>query len=40
MGIREMYKGLWLGNLKGRGYLQDPDVGGSITLKWLLKKQD
>jgi len=39
MGIREMYKGFWLGNLKGRGYLRDPDVGGSITSKWLLKNR-
>jgi hypothetical protein len=26
----------WLGNLKGRGHLEDMDVGGKMTLKLIL----
>jgi hypothetical protein len=33
-----MYKRFWLGNLKGRGYLEDIDVDGRIILIHILKK--
>jgi hypothetical protein len=26
----------WLGNLRGRDYLEDLDVDGRVILKWIL----
>jgi len=28
----------WLGNLKGRKYLEDQGVGGKTILEWILGK--
>ena len=34
----EMYTGFWLGNLRERDRLEDPDVCGRIILKWIFRK--
>jgi hypothetical protein len=33
-----MYKGIWWGNLRERGQLEDPGVDGRITLRWIFRK--
>ena len=33
---REVYTGLWWGNLRAGVHLEDPDVDGRIILKWIL----
>jgi hypothetical protein len=41
MGRRgEVHKGFWLGNLRERSHLEDPDVDGRIILKWIFRKWD
>jgi hypothetical protein len=32
----EVFIGLWLGGLKGRGYWEDLGIGGRITSRWTL----
>ena len=36
--IVEAYWGSGWRNLKQRGHLVDPDVEGSITLRWIVRK--
>jgi len=36
LGRGEVFTGFWLGGPKGRGYWEDLDLGGRITLKWIL----
>jgi hypothetical protein len=31
-------KGCWLGSQRGRGHWGDPDVDGSIILRWIFRK--
>jgi hypothetical protein len=40
MGRRDVYTGLWLGNLRERDHLEDPGVDGRITLRWNFRKWD
>jgi hypothetical protein len=40
MGIGEVYKGFWLGNLRDTDNLEDPSVDGGIILRWLFRKWD
>jgi hypothetical protein len=35
-----MYAGYWWGKLRERDHLEDPDVGGSIILRLILRKWD
>ena len=35
-----MYTGFWLGHLRVRDHLEDPDVDGKIILKWIVGKWD
>jgi hypothetical protein len=37
MGRREMHTGIWCGNLKKRGHLEELDEG--ITSKWVMKNR-
>jgi hypothetical protein len=32
--------GFWIGKLKDREHLKDPDVDGIIILRWIVKKWD
>jgi hypothetical protein len=38
MGEKKMHTKFWLGNLKGRGYLDGVSVDRKITLEWILEK--
>jgi hypothetical protein len=38
MGRREGCTGCWWGNQKERGHRGDPDVDGSIILRWIFRK--
>jgi len=40
MGSGEVYTGLWWGNLRERDDLEDPGVGGRISLRWIYRKWD
>jgi hypothetical protein len=40
MGRGEVYAGFWLENLSKKDHLEDPDLDGSIILKWIFKKWD
>jgi len=40
MRTGEAYTGFWLGNLKERDHLGDPDIGGRIIFRWILRKWD
>jgi hypothetical protein len=33
-----MYARFWLGNLKGKGHLDDLGIDGRIMLDWILEK--
>jgi len=33
-----VYTGLWWGNLRERGYSEDPGVDERIILRWISKK--
>ena len=35
-----MRTGLWWENPEERDHLKDPDIHGSIIIKWILKKWD
>jgi hypothetical protein len=37
-GRGEMYIGFWWGNLRERDHLEDPDVGGTVILRWIFRK--
>ena len=37
-GGGEVCTGFWLGNLRERDHLGDPDVDGSIILRWIFRK--
>jgi hypothetical protein len=28
----------WWGNLRGKSYLEDPDVDGRVILSWIFRK--
>jgi hypothetical protein len=32
--------GIWWGNLRERGHLEDPYVDGRIILRWIFRKWD
>jgi hypothetical protein len=34
----EAYTGLWWGNLRERGHLEDPGADGRIILRWVFRK--
>jgi hypothetical protein len=38
MGGECVIQGFGLGHLKERNLLEDPEVDGMITLKWIFKK--
>ena len=41
MEIGKLHKEFWLGDLRERNHLEDPDVDGRIVfLKWIFKKGD
>jgi hypothetical protein len=33
-----MLTGFWWGNVKERYHFEDPGIGGSIILQWILRK--
>ena len=37
-GRGEVYAGVWCGNLRERGHLEDPGVDGRIILRWIFGK--
>jgi len=37
-GGGERCTGFWLGNLRERDHLGDPDVDGRIILRWIFRK--
>ena len=39
-GRVEVYTGFSWGNLRGRDYMEDPDVDGRIILKYIFAKWD
>jgi hypothetical protein len=39
-GRTEVHRVFWLGDLRERERLEDPDVDGRITLKHIFKKLD
>ena len=36
-GRGEVYTGLWWGNLRERGHLEDPGVDGRMILRWIFR---
>jgi len=40
MGRGELYTVFWLGNLRERDHLGDPDTDERIILKWILRQWD
>jgi len=32
--------GLWFGDLRERGHMEDPAVGGRVMLRFVLMKED
>jgi len=36
MGRREVYTGFCWGNMREKGHLEDPDVDGTILLRWIF----
>ena len=40
MGREEARTGFWWGNLRERDHLEDPDVDGTIILRWVFRKWD
>jgi hypothetical protein len=39
-GRRKMHTGFWWGNLRERDHFEDPDIDGSVILKWISRKWD
>ena len=39
-GRGEVYTGFWWGNLRERGYVEDPGIDGRIILRWTFRKWD
>ena len=39
-GRGEVCTEFWLGNLRERDHLEDPDVDGRIILRWIFRKWD
>jgi len=39
-GRREVYTGVWWGNVRERVHLGDPGVDGYIILRWIFRKWD
>jgi hypothetical protein len=39
-GRREVYTGVWWGNLREGDHLEEPGVDGRIILRWMLRKWD
>jgi hypothetical protein len=39
-GRGEVHAGLWWGDLRDGGHLEDPGINGSIILKWIFKNWD
>jgi hypothetical protein len=37
-GRREVFTGLWWGNLKERDHMGDPGIDGRIILRWIFRK--
>ena len=35
-----MYAGFWWGNLREREHLENADLDGKITLRWIFRKWD
>jgi len=40
MGIREVYTGIWWGNLREGDHLENPGVEGSVILSWMFRRWD
>jgi hypothetical protein len=40
VGQGEVHTGCWWENLRVRDHLEDPDIDGRRTLKWIYKKWD
>ena len=40
MGEKDVYTGLWWGNLSERSHLEDTVVDGIIILRWIIRKWD
>jgi hypothetical protein len=40
VGGGDVHVGFWWGNLRERDHLENPDVDGTIILKWIFKKWD
>jgi len=38
MGMGEVYRGFWWGNLRERDHLEDQGVDGRIILRWTYRK--
>jgi hypothetical protein len=36
----EVHTGFWCGNLRDKGHLEDPGVGGKIILTWIFRNWD
>jgi hypothetical protein len=40
MGRADVHTGIWWGNLRERGHLDDTSVDGKIILRWIFKTLD
>jgi hypothetical protein len=38
VGRGELWRGFWWGNLRERDHWGDPDIDGSIILRWIFRK--
>jgi hypothetical protein len=38
LGRREVYRGLWWGNLREKNHLEDPGIDERIILRWIFRK--
>jgi hypothetical protein len=39
-GGEEVYTGLWCGNLREGGHLEDPGIDGRVILRWIFRNWD